>query len=322
MEYTKLGRTGLDVSRLCLGCMSYGEPDRGSHIWTLGEAASRPLLKKALDLGINFFDTANVYSAGIERGDRRPGAARLRAARRGRDRDQGQPADAQGAQRHGPVAQGHLRGDRRQPEAPRHRLRRPVPDPSLGSARADRGDARGARRRRSRRQGPAHRRVVDVRVAVRESAARVRQARLGALRDDAELRQPALPRGRARDAAALQGRGHRRDPVEPARARPADARVGCDDRSLRERRLRPHPLRADGRGRSESGRGARRGRDAARPAARPGRARLGARQERSHGADRRRDAARAARRRGRRARRSSSRRRTSPSSRRRTCRIR
>ena len=64
MQYTKLGRTGLDVSRLCLGCMSYGEPDRGAHTWTLGEVASRPFLKKALDLGINFVDTANVYSAG------------------------------------------------------------------------------------------------------------------------------------------------------------------------------------------------------------------------------------------------------------------
>ena len=64
MEYTRLGRTGLEVSRLCLGCMSYGEPDRGSHSWTLGEAASRPFIRKALDLGINFFDTANVYSDG------------------------------------------------------------------------------------------------------------------------------------------------------------------------------------------------------------------------------------------------------------------
>jgi len=64
MNYTKLGRTGLDVSRLCLGCMSYGEPERGNHPWTLGEAASRPFIRKALDLGINFFDTANVYSDG------------------------------------------------------------------------------------------------------------------------------------------------------------------------------------------------------------------------------------------------------------------
>ncbi|CAN5727077.1 aldo/keto reductase [soil metagenome] len=64
MKYTKLGRTGLDVSRICLGCMSYGEPDRGNHTWTLGEAASRPFIRRALDLGINFFDTANVYSDG------------------------------------------------------------------------------------------------------------------------------------------------------------------------------------------------------------------------------------------------------------------
>ncbi len=64
MDYVRLGRTGLKVSRLCLGCMSYGTPDRGSHPWTLGEAQSRPFLKKALDLGINFFDTANIYSDG------------------------------------------------------------------------------------------------------------------------------------------------------------------------------------------------------------------------------------------------------------------
>lgn len=64
MEYTKLGSTGLEVSRICLGCMSYGEPDRGNHSWTLSEEDSRPFIKKALNLGINFFDTANVYSDG------------------------------------------------------------------------------------------------------------------------------------------------------------------------------------------------------------------------------------------------------------------
>ncbi len=64
MEYVKLGRTGLDVSRVCLGCMTYGEPQRGNHPWTLDEAASRPLIRKAVDLGVNFFDTANVYSDG------------------------------------------------------------------------------------------------------------------------------------------------------------------------------------------------------------------------------------------------------------------
>ncbi len=64
MDYVKLGRTGLEVSRLCLGCMSFGVPERGAHTWTLGEEESRPLIKKALELGINFFDTANVYSNG------------------------------------------------------------------------------------------------------------------------------------------------------------------------------------------------------------------------------------------------------------------
>jgi len=64
MEYRKLGHTGLDVSRICLGCMTYGEPDRGKHAWTLDEAGSRPLIRQALDAGINFLDTANVYSDG------------------------------------------------------------------------------------------------------------------------------------------------------------------------------------------------------------------------------------------------------------------
>ncbi|MBL8568873.1 MAG: aldo/keto reductase [Phreatobacter sp.] len=64
MDYVKLGRTGLDVSRLCLGCMTYGAPDKGTHPWSMGEEESRPFIRRALDLGINFFDTANVYSIG------------------------------------------------------------------------------------------------------------------------------------------------------------------------------------------------------------------------------------------------------------------
>ena len=64
MKYTNLGKTGLKVSRLCLGCMTYGIPERGNHLWTLNEEESRPFLREALELGINFFDTANVYSDG------------------------------------------------------------------------------------------------------------------------------------------------------------------------------------------------------------------------------------------------------------------
>src|SRR5580700_1898632 len=64
MKYTKLGRTGLDVSRICLGCMSYGGGNLGNHAWSLPEEESRPFIKKALEAGINFFDTANRYSLG------------------------------------------------------------------------------------------------------------------------------------------------------------------------------------------------------------------------------------------------------------------
>jgi aryl-alcohol dehydrogenase-like predicted oxidoreductase len=64
VEYVNLGRTGLKVSRLCLGCMSYGVPERGAHPWTLDEARSRPFIERALESGINFFDTSNSYSDG------------------------------------------------------------------------------------------------------------------------------------------------------------------------------------------------------------------------------------------------------------------
>jgi aryl-alcohol dehydrogenase-like predicted oxidoreductase len=64
MEYTNLGKSGLKVSRLCLGCMSYGVPERGAHPWTLDRDQSQPILRRAIELGINFFDTANSYSDG------------------------------------------------------------------------------------------------------------------------------------------------------------------------------------------------------------------------------------------------------------------
>jgi aryl-alcohol dehydrogenase-like predicted oxidoreductase len=64
MHYKKLGNTGLDVSAVCLGCMSYGDPSRGTHPWTLDEEKSRPFIRQAIELGINFFDSANSYSDG------------------------------------------------------------------------------------------------------------------------------------------------------------------------------------------------------------------------------------------------------------------
>lgn len=64
MQYVQLGRTGLYVSPICIGAMTYGEPTRGIPVWSLDEAASRPLIRHALEAGINFFDTANIYSKG------------------------------------------------------------------------------------------------------------------------------------------------------------------------------------------------------------------------------------------------------------------
>lgn len=64
MDFVRLGNSGLKVSRICLGCMSYGVPERGMHPWTLDEEQSRPFFRRAIELGINFFDTSNSYSDG------------------------------------------------------------------------------------------------------------------------------------------------------------------------------------------------------------------------------------------------------------------
>ncbi|MEK3914180.1 aldo/keto reductase [Paenibacillus sp. FSL H7-0331] len=64
MDYVKLGNTGMDVSRICLGCMGFGDAGLGHHQWVLDEEKTRPIIKKALELGINFFDTANIYADG------------------------------------------------------------------------------------------------------------------------------------------------------------------------------------------------------------------------------------------------------------------
>src|SRR5262249_33510035 len=80
MEYVNLGKSGLKVSRLCLGCMSFGVPERGAHPWTLDEQQSRPFLARALEVGINFFDASSSYSDGP--GEETVGLARLAPVRR------------------------------------------------------------------------------------------------------------------------------------------------------------------------------------------------------------------------------------------------
>lgn len=64
MEYIKLGRSGLEVSPICIGSMGFGDPTRGHPTWALGEEGNRPVIKHAIEAGINFFDTANLYSQG------------------------------------------------------------------------------------------------------------------------------------------------------------------------------------------------------------------------------------------------------------------
>ena len=151
MDYARLGNTGLKVSRICLGCMSYGDPDRRRPTarrrwpWALREDEARPFFKRAIELGINFFDTANVYSAGAS--EEITGRA-LKALARREDlviATKVHGAMSAGPERPGSLAQGDPPRDRREPAPPRDRLRRPLPDSPLGRRHADRGDAGGAR---------------------------------------------------------------------------------------------------------------------------------------------------------------------------------
>jgi aryl-alcohol dehydrogenase-like predicted oxidoreductase len=124
MDYVKLGRTGLDVSRICLGCMSYGGGNRGNHAWSLSEEESKPFIKKALEAGINFFDTANRYSLGNSE------EILGRAIRAFARRDEVViTTKVYGRMRPGPNGaglspQGDLCRDRRQPRPPRRGSRR------------------------------------------------------------------------------------------------------------------------------------------------------------------------------------------------------
>ncbi len=168
MESVKFGKTGMQVSRLCLGCMTYGSTNWRD--WVLEEEASRPFIREALEKGINFFDTADVYSQGVS--EEIVGRALKEYAKRPEVVIATKVHGAMGHERQcqRPVAQAHHGGDRRIAEAPRDGLRRPLPDPPLRSADPDGGNAGSAQRRRARRQGALYRRFIDVRLAVRAHA--------------------------------------------------------------------------------------------------------------------------------------------------------
>ena len=205
--------------------------------------------------------------------------------------------------------------------AARHRLCRPLPDPPLGLRHADRGDAGGAARRREGGQGPLHRRVVDVRLAVRARRCTWPTGTAGRGSSRMQNHYNLLYREEEREMLPLcADRGHRRDSLEPAGPRPAGPALGRRERPLRNRRVRQDALCQDAEATARSSSAWARSRQSA--ACRgAGRAGLAAREAAGHRADRRRHEAAASRGRGGRARHQASPRRSRPS-RSRTCRTR
>ena len=147
MDYVNLGDTGLRVSRVCLGMMSFGKHE--SREWALDEAAAEPIVKRAVEGGVIFFDTADVYNGGeseVVTGNLLRKLFGMREEYVVATKVNG-PDDAR-RERPGPLPQAHPRVGRRLTGAARARLRRSLPDPPLGRHDADRGDDGGAPRRR------------------------------------------------------------------------------------------------------------------------------------------------------------------------------
>ena len=208
MQYSKLGKTGITVSRICLGCMSYGDKKWRDWVLTMDEA--REHFAAAVESGINFYDTAERLFRRRERGGHRAMARRDGQARRDRRRDQSARADGVGAQSRGPQPQKYSRGVRRVAAPAQDGFHRPLSNPSLRLHDADRRDARGARLAGARRQGALPRRELDGGVAIRQGARASERKRMASVRLDAEPLQPRLSRGGARDESALHRQRRRR----------------------------------------------------------------------------------------------------------------
>ena len=222
MEMARFGKTGMKVSRLCLGCMTYGSTKWRD--WVLDEEASRPFIREALERGINFFDTADMYSVGAS--EEVLGRALKEYAKRDEVVVATKVFNPMGP---GPNARGLSRKHIMEAiDASLKRLGMDYVDlyqiHRFDARDADRGDGRGAQRRRARRQGALCRRVVDVDLAIRAHDLGRARARPGRIRLDAELLQSRLSRGRARDDEVLRRSGHRRHSVVAAGARLSRAR--------------------------------------------------------------------------------------------------
>ncbi len=233
MKYVNLGATGLKVSRICLGCMSYGARSRGTHGWVLEEEASRPFFRQALDAGINFFDTANVYSIGASE------EITGRALKDFAKRDEIVLATK---------VHGKMRDDPNGAGLSRKAIMSEI-DASLKRLGTDYVDLYQIHRWDA--ETPIEETLEALNDVVKAGKARyigassmwawqfmkalvaAARQRLEPLRLHAEPPEPPLPGGGARDAAALPCRGHRRHPLVAARARPAGAAVGGAGRHRR-----------------------------------------------------------------------------------------
>ena len=223
MQYTTLGKTDLKVSRLCLGCMTFGEPDRGNHAWTLPEESSRPIIKRAIDGGINFFDTANSYSDGSS--EEIVGRALRDFARRD---------DVVVATKvyypSGDLAEGLSRAQiLRSIDDSLRRLNMDYVD-LLQIHRWDYNTPIEETLEALNDVVKAGKRIVHAWLTVCPGARSPGTARLGALCHHAGSLQPDLPGRRARDAAALLPGRRGGDPVEPAGARKVNPSVGRNHR--------------------------------------------------------------------------------------------
>ena len=231
MDYVKFGPTGMEVSRLSLGCMSFGVAERGTHSWTLDEETSRGLIKQALDAGINFLDTANVYSDGTS--EEIVGRALRDFARRDEivlatkvfNRMRPGPNGA-GLSRKAILSEIDHSLERLGVDYVDlyqiHRFDAGTPIEETMEALHDVVKA-GKARYIGASSMPAWQFAKAIYTAAPQ--------RLDAVREHAEPHEPALPRGGARDAAVLPGPEDRGDPLEPAGAGPARPRLGRDHRA-------------------------------------------------------------------------------------------
>ena len=218
MQHTKFGKTGLQVSKLCLGTMTFG--------LQCDEAQSHAILDTAAAGGIDFLDAADVYPLGGGHNTAGRTEEIVGGWLQGKRHEFILATKCVGAMGPKPWDQGMSRkhildADRRVAAAARHRLCRPLPAAQLRPAHADRRGAGGAGHRRAPRQGALCRRLQ---LAGLQGGARDRPQRAAQPRADqlgAAALQPAVPQLRARPAAALRGGGHRRDPLQPAGRRPA-----------------------------------------------------------------------------------------------------